>query len=332
MIELSVVVPLHNEVGNVTPLVEQICTALGPLQRPYEILLVNDGSTDGTGELIDVLAERNALVHPLHLDGNYGQASALSAGFAHAQGDFVLTLDGDLQNDPAELPRLLRLLEEGDYRVVSGWRKRRSEARDTYWGFLCRVLPSRAANYLIGAVTGLPSEDNGCSLKAYRREVVRDVQLPAGMHRFIPAVFGVRKAEFAQVEVSHRARHSGKSHYGLSRVVAVLRDLLTLPYLLRCGLRSAILAMTLLLIAAALIFLEAAFLLWRHPSPAGLWILGLCAGTGAYAECIRSNLERWQGAQRDGVYRIRGRSSGAVPGSPSDSKTSSRPLRNKLGA
>lgn len=331
MPELSVVVPLHNEVGNVVPLVEQIRSSLGVLERPYEILLVDDGSTDGTTALLERLAGQFGEVRPIYLDGNFGQAAALSAGFAHAQGAVVLTLDGDLQNDPAELPRLLELLETGGYRVVSGWRKRRSEGQTTVWGYVSRVLPSRAANQLIARVTGLPSEDNGCSLKAYRGEVVRGVQLPPGMHRFIPAVFGVRKGEFAQIEVGHRPRHSGQSHYGLSRVAAVLRDLLALPYLLHCGMRSALVAMTLLLLAAGLVLAETLFLFWRHPTPAGLTIAAVCAVVAVYAECVRSNLERWQSAQHEGVYRLRGDAS-PFPSAPTQAEANPQPMRGKLRA
>src|SRR5438876_104430 len=160
--ELSVVTPLHNEEANVCALFQAICAALEPLGRSFEVLLVDDGSTDSTGDLLDELADDDPRLSPVHLDGNFGEAAALCAGFEQARAPVILTLDGDLQNDPADLPRLLELLEEGGYRAVSGWRRQRQEQ------FLQRVLPSQAANWLIARVTGVPSRDNGCGLKAYR--------------------------------------------------------------------------------------------------------------------------------------------------------------------
>jgi len=297
--ELSIVAPLHNEAGNVCPLFEAICAAIEPLGRPFEVLLVDDGSTDTTGRLLDEIAAADPRLSPIHLDGNFGEAAALCAGFEHARGPVILTLDGDLQNDPADLPRLLALLEEGKYRAVSGWRRKRQEQ------FLSRVLPSQTANWLIARITGVPSRDNGCGLKAYRAEVVKDVYLPHGLHRFMPAVFGVRAAEFAQLEVADRARRAGRSHYGLSRSFAVLRDLLVIPYVLgdarrALGWMDALVGWGMLLVLAALF----AFFFQG-------WAVGLSLAIGAalvlaYAHCVRANLQRWIGAQSEKTFRIRG--------------------------
>jgi glycosyltransferase involved in cell wall biosynthesis len=289
-------VPLHNEQENLSPLAAEIHHALLPLARAYELVLVDDGSTDATGDLLDRLAAEDAAVRPVHLDGNFGQAGALCAGFQHARGDILLTLDGDLQNDPADLPRLLQLLESGGYRVVSGWRTRRAEA------FTRRVLPSRIANRLIAAITGLPAHDNGCSLKAYRREVVEGKCLPAGLHRFVPAIFGVRPDEFAEVEVAHRARAAGRSHYGLARVFSVLRDLMVVPLILWHPRRARAAATVAVGLGGGLALLA---LLGR---PHGLnALLGGVDLTGVLAALsVRARLDDWIAAQETPPFRIRG--------------------------
>jgi len=303
--QLSVVVPLHNEVENVAPLCQAIRSALDPLDRPYEILLVNDGSTDGTDVRLDALAEADPHVRPVHLAANFGQAEALSAGFEAARAPFIMTLDGDLQNDPAELPRLLAALEQGGYRVVSGWRRERAERS------AARVLPSRLANWLIARITGLPTRDNGCSLKVYRGEVVKGTYLPHGMHRFIPAVYGVRPHEFTELPVSHHSRQSGKSHYGLSRLFVVIRDLLAIQYLQRDPdaalgqIRAIRLFGTALLLLGLYLLGSRAF---SGHSLALAWPLGVLL-TGAllegYAEMVRTNLQRWLRAQQERPYRLR---------------------------
>jgi glycosyltransferase involved in cell wall biosynthesis len=304
--ELSIVAPLHNEAGNVDALFEAICAAIEPLGRPFEVLLVDDGSTDATGCLLDEIAAADPRLMPIHLEGNFGEAAALCAGFEQARGRLILTLDGDLQNDPAELPRLLALLEEGGYRAVSGWRRKRQEK------YVWRVLPSQSANWLIAHVTGVPSRDNGCGLKAYRAEVVKDVYLPHGLHRFMPAVFGVRAHEFAQIEVTDRARSSGRSHYGLSRLFAVLRDLLVIPYLLRdprraLGWMDALGGWGMLLVLGAL----AALIL--HDWGAGLAVGIVAVVLLAYAHSVRANLQRWLRAQSEKTFRLRGAARRPVP-------------------
>jgi glycosyltransferase involved in cell wall biosynthesis len=309
--ELSVIVPVHNEEANVRPLYTAIRGAMEPLGRTFEVVLVNDGSADRTGDYLDELAARDPRLRPIHLDGNFGEAAALSAGFSCARGRILLTLDGDLQNDPADLPRLLAHLETGGYRAVSGWRRRRQEA------FSTRVLPSLVANRMIAMVTGVPSRDNGCGLKAYRREVVAGVCLPHGLHRFMPAVFGVRAAEFGQIEVEDRRRQAGRSHYGLSRFFAVMRDVLLIPYLLR--LRDPARARTWLWAAAAagalLLLTGLAMLLSPGGTPTAkysLAVLGLLLS--AYGNSVRRNLERWLRAQRDRTYRIRNVGAGLSAG------------------
>lgn len=305
--ELSVVVPVHNEEGNVRPLFAAVCAALEPLGRPFEVVLVDDGSSDATGELLDGLAVQDRRLRPLHLDGNFGQAAALCAGFEAARGAIILTLDGDLQNDPADMPHLLALLEDGGYRAVSGWRRRREGS----WAR--RVLPSVVANWLIARVTGVPSKDNGCGLKAYRSEVVKGVYLPRGLHRFIPAIFGVRADEFAQVEVADRPRHTGRSHYGLSRFFVVVRDLMAVPYLLAGPDRSLSRVNTLILLAVMTLCAGVALLLgMRRSSGAGLALIGLGALFHAYS--VRGNLQRWLRAQRKKPFRIRCAGGPADPG------------------
>lgn len=294
--ELSVIAPLHDEEENVRPLFSAIVAALEPLRRAFEVVLVNDGSNDATGEILEQLALGDPRLHPVHLDRNYGQAAALSAGFEAARGSILLTLDGDLQNDPADLPRLLALLEEGGYRVVSGWRRQRQEQ------YARRVLPSRVANWLIGRITGLPSRDNGCSLKAYRSEVVKGVYLPHGLHRFIPAIYGVRPDEYAQTAVAHHARRAGRSHYGLSRVFAVLRDLLTVPYVLR-GPRAWLHRMTGLALVAALLGLGCLAALATAQWPAALALGPVSVLLAGYSLGVRANLARWLRVQQDRGFR-----------------------------
>ncbi len=296
-IALSVIVPIHNEEGTVPLLFAEICAALEPLCRPFEVLLVDDGSTDAGGQMMDEMAAGDARLRPLHLDDNFGEAAALSAGFAHARGTIVMTLDGDLQNDPADLPRLLELLETGGYRSVSGWRRRRT-------GGLIRVLPSGLANWLIARVSGVPARDTGCGLKAHRSEVVRGICLPDGLHRFIPAVFGVCASEFAQLEVADRPRRSGQSHYGLSRFRAVLRDLLVVRYLPHHIARGFHAAGRLR--AGGILGGVVAVLCLCAGRPGGAAAAGLLAGALAtLAASLAANLDRWRCAQQRKTYRVR---------------------------
>jgi glycosyltransferase involved in cell wall biosynthesis len=219
--DISIVVPMHNEEGNVERLWEEVDAVIPDLEGSVEIILVNDGSTDRTGELLRSLAEKDPRVRAVELDGNWGQAAAFCAGFEVARGAVILTMDGDLQNDPADFPKSLAKLREG-FKAVTGWRKDRHER---YWD---RVLPSKIANWLIGVVTKVPIHDNGCGLKSYQAEVVKGKYLPRGFNRFMPSIFGVKADEVAEIPVNDRERFAGSTHYGLKRIFIVLKDLLAL--------------------------------------------------------------------------------------------------------
>jgi glycosyltransferase involved in cell wall biosynthesis len=228
---LSVVVPLYNEAENVFDLHAELTTALQALSRPFEILLVDDGSKDGTTERILELEARDSRVRAILLRRNFGQTAAFSAGFDHARGDVVVTSDGDLQNDPRDIPALVRRLDDG-FDLVCGWRQKRQDP----WS---KRLPSFFANRLISWATGVRLHDYGCSLKAMRAEVVRGVKLYGEMHRFIPAVASWMGVRVAELPVNHRPRTRGSSKYGIGRTVRVLLDLFTVKFLLNYGTRPA---------------------------------------------------------------------------------------------
>jgi glycosyltransferase involved in cell wall biosynthesis len=218
---LSVVAPLYNESQNVGPLVEWILEALGGYPGTFEVILVDDGSRDDTWDRVAAASEADPRVRGIALGRNVGQTAAMMAGFDHAQGRVVVSLDGDLQNDPRDIPALLEKLEEG-YDLVCGWRQRRQDK------FLLRKVPSWVANRIIRRLTGVQITDNGCSLKAYRRELLDRISLYAEQHRFIPALSASVGARITEMPVRHHARRFGESKYGISRTVKVLVDLLTL--------------------------------------------------------------------------------------------------------
>jgi glycosyltransferase involved in cell wall biosynthesis len=223
-IAISVIAPMHNEEGNVVPLYQDISRVLAQLDHPYEIIFVNDVSTDGTLARMKEIHCHDPQFHYVDLETNVGENWALLAGVSKAEGNVLVTIDGDYQNDPAYIPALLDGLSNG-YRVVSGRRRQRVEK---LWS---RLLPSQVANGLIRIVSGVPVHDCGCGLKAYRREVLENNFVPEGfMNRFSPAALGVQAHEFTEVEVVDRPRISGQSHYGFNRVFFVLRDLLALPF------------------------------------------------------------------------------------------------------
>ncbi len=222
---ISVVVPVYNEEANVEPLLATLQDALEGLGRPYELIVVDDGSTDGTAARLREATVRFPPLRVLRLRSNFGQSAALAAGFDFARGELVVTLDGDRQNDPADIPRLLEKLKEG-YDVVSGWRR---ERRDPFWS---RRLPSRLANAIISWITGVHLHDYGCALKVYRREILRDIALYGEMHRFLPALARWVGATVGEVPVAHWPRRSGVSKYGLGRTVRVLLDLVTVKFLM----------------------------------------------------------------------------------------------------
>ena len=222
--ELSIVVPIYNEVESISHLVEAIATVMQSTSISYELICVDDGSKDGSSDLLKQYAQSHPNLRAVLLRRNYGQTAAMSAGFNHARGNVVITLDGDLQNDPADIPQLLAKLEEG-YDLVSGWRKARQDAA------LTRLLPSKIANWLIGRVTGVTLHDYGCSLKAYRRELVIDMNLYGELHRFLPALAFIEGARITELPVRHHARRFGQSKYGLGRTFRVLMDLLTIFFM-----------------------------------------------------------------------------------------------------
>ena len=224
--ELSVVVPLYNEAESLQPLVEQLLAALRPLGRSFELVLVDDGSSDGTAAQLRELAARTPELVAVLLRRNYGQTPAMSAGFDASRGQVIVTLDGDLQNDPADIPLLLEQLEQG-YDLVSGWRHRRQDPA------MSRKLPSRLANRLIARVTGVRLHDYGCSLKAYRRELVGDMNLYGELHRFLPALAFIEGARISEVKVNHHPRRFGASKYGIDRTFRGLMDLLTVWFMKR---------------------------------------------------------------------------------------------------
>jgi glycosyltransferase involved in cell wall biosynthesis len=229
--ELSIVIPVYNEVENVADLHAQLTAALEPIDRPYEILLVDDGSTDGTREALLAIEAGDPRVRVLRLRRNFGQTAAFSAGFDHARGDVIVTSDGDLQNDPKDIPALLARLDQG-FDMVCGWRRKRHDS----WS---RILPSRIANGLISWSTGVHLHDYGCSLKAIRAEVVQGLKLYGEMHRFIPAVASWMGVSVEEMEVNHRPRTRGRSKYGIGRTLRVLLDLFTVKFLLAYGTRPA---------------------------------------------------------------------------------------------
>ena len=228
---VSVVVPLYNEADNVKDLHRELVASLEALGRPFEILLVDDGSRDGTSEAVLELEAHDPRVRAIVLRRNFGQTAAFSAGFDHAQGEVVVTSDGDLQNDPADIPALVAKLDEG-FDLVCGWRRQRQDT-------LSKRLPSFFANRLISWATGVRLHDYGCSLKAMRVEVVRGIRLYGEMHRFIPAVASWMGVRVAELPVNHRPRLRGTSKYGLGRTVRVLLDLFTVKFLLAYGTRPA---------------------------------------------------------------------------------------------
>ncbi len=220
---LSVVVPLHDEEGNVGPLVEGLARALDPLGIAYEVLLVDDGSQDATAARMGAAAQADGRVRPIYLARNYGQSTALQAGFDSVAGRLVATLDGDLQNDPLDLPAMIRLVETEGIDVATGWRRDR---RDPAF----RKLLSRIANALVARVTGLRIRDTGCSLRVYRRDALARVRLQGEMHRFLPALLYETGASIREVEVRHHPRELGRSKYHADRAMRVALDLLLLVF------------------------------------------------------------------------------------------------------
>ncbi|MBF2014362.1 MAG: glycosyltransferase family 2 protein [Rivularia sp. T60_A2020_040] len=223
-LDVSVVVPVHNEVESLPHLLEAISSTLIASNVSYEIICVDDGSTDGSVQLLKQQAQIRTDLKSIILRRNYGQTAAMAAGFFHAQGKCIVTLDADLQNDPVDIPMLLAKLNEG-YDLVSGWRKNRQDAA------LTRLLPSKIANWLIRRITSVNIHDYGCSLKAYRTELVADMNLYGELHRFLPALAYIEGARITEMPVRHHPRRFGRSKYGLGRTFRVMMDLFTIAFM-----------------------------------------------------------------------------------------------------
>jgi len=225
-VALSIVVPIYNEEESLPFLVNQLLEVLQPMEETFELVLVNDGSSDDSAEVIRKLSFEIPELVGVLLRKNYGQTAAMAAGFDISSGAIVVTLDGDLQNDPADIPLLVNKIRDG-FDLVSGWRYRRQDAA------ISRKLPSKIANRLIGKVTGVRLNDYGCSLKAYRKEVLTDMRLYGELHRFLPVLANIEGARITEVKVNHRARQFGSSKYGIDRTFRVLMDLLTVWFMNR---------------------------------------------------------------------------------------------------
>jgi glycosyltransferase involved in cell wall biosynthesis len=221
---LSIIIPMYNEEDNVHPLHEKLTQVLDLMGHPYEIIIVDDGSTDGTARRLKEAAARDERVKVIHLRRNFGQTPAMMAGIDAAQGDILIPMDGDLQNDPGDIPKLLAKLDEG-YDVVSGWRKDRQDHP------LKRNLPSRMANFLISFISGVHLHDYGCSLKAYRKEIIKGVKLYGEMHRFVPIYATWQGAKVTEIGVTHFPRVHGVSKYGFDRTIKVILDLIVVKFL-----------------------------------------------------------------------------------------------------
>ena len=306
---LSVIVPIFNEVESLPVLIAKIADVLQESKRSYEIIAVDDGSQDGSAELLQKLARSRHDLVAIIFRRNYGQTPAMAAGFQYAKGKIMITLDGDLQNDPADIPKLVAKVEEG-YDLGSGWRKNRQDNR------LTRLLPSKIANWMIGGVTGVKLHDYGCSLKAYRREVISDKNLYGELHRFIPALAYIEGAKITEIPVRHHARRFGQSKYGLGRTFRVVMDLLTIFFLKKFltrpmhifGLGGLILLITGLLLGTYLTFLKLIIgLSIGHRPLLILAVLLILTGiqlliSGLLAELI---MRTYHESQKRPIYRVR---------------------------
>jgi len=223
--EISIVVPMRNESPNVERLYRELTSSLAELGRSYEILAIDDGSRDDTFELLARIQVKDPRVRIIRFRRNFGQTAAFAAGFKHARGRYIVTLDGDNQNDPADIPGMIQMLEQQDLDIVCGWRKDRKDS------FINRRLPSMIANAIISYATGVKLHDYGCSLKVFRAEVVKAMKLYGEMHRFLPAIASEFGVEIGEKVVNHRPRTHGKSNYGITRTFRVLLDLMTVKFL-----------------------------------------------------------------------------------------------------
>jgi glycosyltransferase involved in cell wall biosynthesis len=224
-VDLSIIVPLFNEEENVDHLYRSIVRTVDPLGISYEMLLVDDGSRDGTFMKARHLAENDPRLRVIRFRRNYGQTPAMAAGVEHARGRILVTMDGDLQNDPADITRFIEKIDEG-YDIVCGWRHKRQD------NLISRKIPSIVANWLIGRITGVPIKDNGCSLKAYRADIIKAIPLYSDMHRFIPAMTSLAGTSIVEIKVNHHPRRFGVSKYGITRIYKVVVDVLVVKLLI----------------------------------------------------------------------------------------------------
>jgi glycosyltransferase involved in cell wall biosynthesis len=271
--DISIIVPFYNEEDNIRRMHAAMVEAIEPLGRSFEMVLVNDGSRDRTLEIAIDIARADPRVRVVNFRRNYGQTPAMAAGIEQARGRVLITMDGDLQNDPRDIEQFLQKIEEG-YDIVVGWRFNRQDK------LVSRKIPSRIANWLIGKVTGVPIRDNGCSLKAYRASLIKEIPLYSEMHRFIPAMASIAGPRIAEIKVRHHARQFGESKYGISRVYKVLLDLLVIKTVATFTARPlqwfTLLAVPLLLLGSVALL----YSLWSLLGPAPNLPLPI-AGTGA---------------------------------------------------
>lgn len=298
MKKISLIIPVHNEEKNIPIVYKEIKAVLEELSQEknytYEIIFVNDGSSDNTLEVLKNFKKSDSFLRILNMDKNRGQSAGLTAGFYYAKGDIIVTMDGDGQNDPQYIKDLIKKIEEG-YQVVTGYRIKRKEP------FLTRILPSRIANWLISLITGLKVRDNGCSLKAYISPIPKKFQIPRGFHRFLPALFGVKNEEVYEIPVIDRPRFYGKTHYNLKRTFEVIRDLLTIPFILKDPIKfEKIFKYLFILFFVILLFL------FLYLNFSFLWILieSFFLILSGFSYIIWKNLKRFNKAQKEGVFKV----------------------------
>ena len=263
MTRLSIVVPMYNEEDSVGPLYDAITAALDHVLPSYELLLVDDGSSDASVERAAALVERDPRVQVIKFRRNFGQTAAMAAGIDHASGEIVITMDGDLQNDPVDIPRLVALIDQG-YDIVIGWRHKRKDDA-------ARVVISKIANKIIARVMGVAVKDSGCSLKAYRAELIKSIPMHSEMHRFLPALSQLAGARLAQIEVNHHPRQFGSSKYGFSRIFKVAIDIISIRALLSYSAKPFTWHATL---SALSLMLSVAALLWYNLPWVGAPVVG----------------------------------------------------------
>jgi glycosyltransferase involved in cell wall biosynthesis len=292
---VSIAVPLHNEEGNVEPLYREIKGVMKQIGLPYEIVLINDGSTDRTGAILRRLKQKDHHLRVIEMQGNFGEAAALSAGFHYSRGDWIINMDGDGQNDPRAIPVFVQKLRQG-YRAVTGWRRDRKES---YW---IRVFPSRVANWMISQITGVRVHDNGCGLKGYAASLVKGFSIPHGFHRFLPALFGVKGGEVAEVRVKDRRRQHGTSHYGLGRIREVIRELAAIRFVIKDARSWYNRFLIIRLVTAIAVPISLCYLI-LFPGRTSLVLFVLLTLVNFFSWSVSLNLKRFLRAQREGVFQ-----------------------------